>query len=72
MLVFGMKKFCLARSEELTEGQWAILKPPIPSTVRRTDGRRKLQVHRDRAVRNDIYRYYVPALHGRICQTASC
>jgi transposase len=44
----------MARREELTDEQWAILEPLIPATVRCVDGRGKPQLHIDRAVLNGI------------------
>ena len=44
----------MARREELTDEQWAILEPLIPETARRADGRRRPEVHGNRAVLNGI------------------
>lgn len=44
----------MARREELTDEQWAILAPLIPLTRRRPDGRGRPEVHSDRAVLNGI------------------
>ena len=44
----------MARREELTDEQWAILVPLIPATQPRSDGRGRPQVHSDRAVLNGI------------------
>jgi transposase len=44
----------MARREELTDEQWAILAPLIPATQTRSDGRGRPQVHSDRAVLNGI------------------
>lgn len=44
----------MARREELTDEQWAILEPLIPTPVRRADGRGRPQLHSDRAVLNGI------------------
>jgi transposase len=44
----------MAKKEELTEEQWAILEPLIPETVRRTDGRGRPEEHGNRAVLNGI------------------
>ncbi|WP_194724603.1 IS5 family transposase, partial [Noviherbaspirillum malthae] len=44
----------MARREELTDEQWAILEPLIPAPVRRADGRGRPVVHSDRAVLNGI------------------
>jgi transposase len=44
----------MARREEITDEQWAILEPLIPPTMRRADGRGRPVVHSDRAVLNGI------------------
>jgi transposase len=44
----------MARREELTDEQWAILEPLIPETARRDDGRGRPEVHDNRAVFNGI------------------
>jgi transposase len=44
----------MARREELTDEQWAILEPLIPAPVRRADGRGRPEVHSDRAVLNGV------------------
>lgn len=44
----------MARREELTDEQWAILEPLIPETTRRDDGRGRPAVHGNRAVLNGI------------------
>jgi transposase len=44
----------MARREELTDAQWAILSPLIPPIIRRTDGRGRSEIHSDRAVLNGI------------------
>jgi transposase len=44
----------MARREELTDEQWAILEPLIPETPRRDDGRGRPELHSNRAVMNGI------------------
>jgi transposase len=44
----------MARREELTDEQWAVLAPLIPPPVRRSDGRGRPVTHDDRAVFNGI------------------
>jgi transposase len=44
----------MARREELTDAQWAILAPLIPAPTRRADGRGRPIKHDDRAVLNGI------------------
>ena len=44
----------MAKSEQLTDAQWAILEPLIPETPRREGGRGRPQLHSDRAVMNGI------------------
>ena len=44
----------MARREELTDEQWAVLESLIPVVVRRADGRGRPEVHSDRAVLNGI------------------
>jgi hypothetical protein len=44
----------MARREELTDEQWAVLEPLIPATVRRADSRGRPQLHSDRTVLNGI------------------
>lgn len=44
----------MAKKEELTDEQWAILAPLIPETVRRADGRGRPQRHDNRAALNGI------------------
>ncbi|WP_151638115.1 MULTISPECIES: IS5 family transposase [Noviherbaspirillum] len=44
----------MARREELTDEQWAVLESLIPVIVRRADGRGRPEVHSDRAVLNGI------------------
>jgi transposase len=44
----------MAKREELTDEQWAILEPLIPKAVLRADGRGRPAMHGDRAVMNGI------------------
>src|SRR6476660_3304105 len=44
----------MARREELTDEQWAVLESLIPVVARRADGRGRPEVHSDRAVLNGI------------------
>jgi len=44
----------MAKREELTDEQWAILEPLIPKKLPRDDGRGRPVVHSDRAVLNGI------------------
>jgi transposase len=44
----------MARREELTDEQWAILAPLIPVQQRRADGRGRPLKHNDRAVLNGV------------------
>lgn len=44
----------MAKKEELTDEQWAVLEPLIPETVRRADGRGRPQKHNNRAALNGI------------------
>ena len=44
----------MARREELTDEQWAVLEPLIPPTIRRSDGRGRPEIHDNRAVLNGI------------------
>jgi transposase len=44
----------MARRDELTDEQWAIIKPLLPPPVIREDGRGRPRVHDDRAVLNGV------------------
>ena len=44
----------MARREELTDAQWALLEPLIPETMRREDGKGRPEMHSNRAVMNGI------------------
>lgn len=44
----------MARKEDLTDEQWAIIGPLIPEVVERTDGKGRPRVHDDRSVMNGI------------------
>ena len=44
----------MARKEELTDEQWAVLESLIPPTIRRSDGRGRPEMHDNRAVLNGI------------------
>jgi transposase len=44
----------MAKREELTDEQWAILEPLIPKIAPRTDGRGRPVMHGDRAVLNGV------------------
>jgi len=44
----------MAKREELTDEQWAILEPLIPKVVPRADGRGRPVTHGDRAALNGV------------------
>lgn len=44
----------MAKKEDLTDEQWAVLEPLIPETVRQADGRGRPQKHNNRATLNGI------------------
>jgi transposase len=44
----------MARKEDLTDEQWAIIAPLLPKMEVRTDGRGRPRVHDDRAVMNGV------------------
>lgn len=44
----------MARKDELTDEQWAILAPLIPEPERRADGKGRPPVHDNRSVMNGI------------------
>ena len=44
----------MARKEDLTDEQWAIIGPLIPEVIERTDGKGRPRVHDDRSVMNGI------------------
>lgn len=52
--------FGMAKREELTDEQWAILEPPIPKTPPRADGRGRPITHSDRAVISARCFYFSP------------
>jgi transposase len=44
----------MARKEDLTDEQWAVVSPHIPKVIEREDGRGRPRVHNDRSVLNGI------------------
>src|SRR5690349_6390593 len=44
----------MARKEDLTDEQWAVIASHIPKVVQREDGRGRPRVHDDRSVMNGI------------------
>lgn len=44
----------MARKENLTDEQWAVISPHVPKVVEREDGRGRPRLHNDRSVMNGI------------------